>query len=220
MKFFLISFSFLLVSNVIQAQLSSFEGVIQYTVLLKQDQDYLINNLIGFRKLGLSEKEIRSFYADSIRFFYYVKQDSIWADKFINDDSSRYSINYQAGFQAEIINPYDSRRTVLGKTKEIEDDLDQNSSDPNWREKIKISEWFKTDYSKLKKIARRQEMINGFLCQLYELPSNRADGNSRFYWITEDIQGGKDQLIPYSFDGIFSPKGLIVKKEMRGAAPI
>jgi thiol-disulfide isomerase/thioredoxin len=77
-----------------------------------------------------------------------------------------------------------------------------------------VSEWFKTDYSKMKKLARRREVVNGFLCQMYELPSKIPGENPRYLWIAEEVKVGEQQQIPYFFDPIFSPKGLVVKWEV------
>lgn len=198
----------------IYAQDHGFEGIIEYTIIFKRDPDYLQKTITGFRNAGWTEQQIKPFYADSARIRCYIKQDSIWEEHYLNNETVLDKINYQAGFQAEIINPYTGERTVLGKIKEIEDDLDKNSNDPNWREKIKVGEWFKTDYSRLKKLARRKEVIQGYLCQVYERPPTTPDGNPYYYWLTEDFTGGEEQQIPYLFNSIFTPKGTIVKLEM------
>ncbi len=200
--------------SALYAQNDNFEGLIEYTIIFKRDPDYLQKTINGFRNAGWTERQIKPFYADSIRIRCYIKQDSIWEEQYLNDESGIDKINYQTGFQAEVLDPYSGKRTVFGKTKEYEDHIDKNTNDPNWREKIKVSEWFKTDYSRLKKLARRKEMIQGYLCQVYELPPSIPDGTPYYYWITEDFTGGEEQQIPYFFNSIFTPKGSIVRHEM------
>ena len=208
--FFLIYFSL----HVLHAQSLVFEGVIEYAVLFKHDPSYLQKTLTGFRNAGWTERQIKPFYADSARIRCYIKQDSIWEEHFFNNETQIDKINYQAGFKAEVLDPYDGSQTVFGKIKEYEDHIDKNTNDPNWREKIKVSEWFKTDYSRLKKLIRRKEMIQGYLCQVYELPPSTPGGTPYYYWITEDFTGGEEQQIPYFFNSIFTPQGAIVKYEM------
>jgi thiol-disulfide isomerase/thioredoxin len=215
---------FSLYGYITNAQSSMFEGIIEYTSILKQDSVFLRKTLTGFRNMGWTERQIRPFSADSTRFRYYIKQDSIWEEKYLSNDKEVYAIKYQAGFYAVILDVENGSRTVLSNEKSIEEyfnGLEKNPDTPNWRDKIKVSEWFKTDYSKLKKVARRREMINGFLCQLYELPPSQLDGDPKYFWITEEVKGGVAQQLPYFFDQIFSPKGLIVKvvmdtKEIKG----
>ncbi len=197
------------------AQNHTFEGIIEYTIIYKHDPDYLQKTINGFRNAGWTERQIKPFYADSTRIRCYIRQDSIWEEHYLNDEPGIDKINYQAGFQAETIDLYSGNRTIFGKIKEIEDHLDKNTNDPNWRAKIKVGEWFKTDYSRLKKLARRKEMIQGYLCQVYELPPSIPDGTPYYYWITEDLIGGDEQQIPYFFNSIFTPKGSIIKREIK-----
>jgi thiol-disulfide isomerase/thioredoxin len=210
-----LSLLLLLCTFALKAQKSDFEGVVEYTSIVKQDSIFWQKTLAGFRNMGWTERQISSFSADSTRFRYYIKQDSIWEERYLNDDTVIYSVNYQAGFYAAVLDPVDGGRTVFSNEKAIEEyfkGLEKNPDAPNWREEIKVSDWFKTDYSKLGKVPRRREVISGFLCQLYELPSSTPNSNPRYYWITDEVRGGVEQEIPYFFDLIFSPRGLIVKR--------
>jgi hypothetical protein len=154
----------------------------------------LLNIRLGFRNMGSTEREIRPFYADSTRFRCYIKSDSMWKEEYLNNDTVLYSVDYQAGFFAEGIDIVNGSRTVFSNEKAIEEyfnGLEKNPDAPDWRDKIKVSEWFKTDYSKMKKLARRREVVNGFLCQMYELPSKIPGENPRYLWIAEEVKVGE-----------------------------
>lgn len=195
------------------AQSAGFEGILEYTLLHGHDPEYLQKTISGFKNLGWSERNIKPFQVDSSRFRIYIKQDSVWTELYLNDEAHFYKIDYQAGFHFETIDPDEGDRIVFSNEKALEKIMDESLDDPNWRDKIKVSDWFKTDYSKLKKLPRRKEIINGLSCQVYELLSSVPNSPPTYYWITEDFVGAETQQIPYAFNNIFTPKGTIVKNE-------
>ncbi|WP_373553892.1 TlpA family protein disulfide reductase [Haliscomenobacter sp.] len=197
------------------SQSTGFEGVLEYAIVFKYEPGFREKTVIGLKKLGSTDRQIRFFQADSLRIRTYIKQDSIWEESYLDDDKDIYKINFQAGFHAEIIDHHSGSRTMLSNLKEVEDFLENNTEDPNWRDKIKVSEWFNLDYSKLRKLGRRKEMIGGYLCQEYELPLSTPNSKPYYYWITEDLPSNESQQIPYFFNPIFTPKGVVLKCDMK-----
>ncbi len=211
-----LSLLLLLCTFVLQAQKSHFEGVLEYTYFIKHDQEYLKKTLDGFRKLGTSERKLRFFYADSMHQRFYIKQDSLWEEVYLNDDTTIHSISFQAGFFLETIDPITGQRVILSNEKKIEEEfnkLERNKDSPYSQDKINVSSWFRRDYSSLEKISRHREVIQTLTCQVYSLPSSIPGYDPTFYWITDEVKAGVAQLIPYTFNSIFTPKGLIVKRE-------
>ena len=197
-------------SHCLSAQ--AFEGILEYTVIFKHDPEYHKKTLEGFKNLGWSEEAIKPFRADSLRLRYYIKGDSVWTENYYNNETTISNIDFQAGFQAEVINLAKGSRLVLGKTKEIEDLFENYTDDPNWRDKIKVSSWFKKDYSKLQRLPKLKEKILGYKCMAYELPSSYPElGGTDLYWLTEEIPYAKEQVLPYHLNTLFAPQGMIVR---------
>lgn len=197
-------------SHCLNAQ--AFEGILEYTIIFTHEPEYHKKTLEGFKNIGWSEEAIKPFRADSLRLRYHIKGDSVWAEKYYNNETAVSDIDFQAGFQAETINLADGSRFVLGKVKEIEEFLEKNTNDPNWRDKIKVSSWFKKDYSKLQRLPKLKENIMGYKCMAYELPSlNPEMGGTDLYWITEEIPFAKEQVLPYHLNSLFTPQGMIIR---------
>ncbi|HOY16383.1 MAG TPA: TlpA disulfide reductase family protein [Haliscomenobacter sp.] len=196
-----------------QSKSKPFEGIIEVTSITKQDSVFRQKSVEAFKKQGWTGL-IKSAMADSLCARYYIKQDSVWAETRFNDEEEIDRINFQAGFYADIIDPEKGTRTVLGKTQEIEEFLEKNSNGENWREKIKVSNWFKTDYSKLRRLPQRKEVILGYKCTPYELPSDHPELNSMsVYWIAEDFTFDESQILPYHLNTMVTPRGVIMKME-------
>ena len=196
-------------------QQAGFEGVLEYTIVFKYEQGFREKILMGLKSLGSNDKKLQFFQADSVRFRTYIKQDSIWEEAYLNDEKEIHKINFQAGFHAEVIDHYSGGRTMISNLKALEESLEKNASDPNWRDKIKVSELFNLDYSKLKKLRGSKEIIGGYLSQEYELPFSTPPNSTPYrYWITEELPSDESQQLPYFFNSIFTPKGVILKSEM------
>ena len=197
-------------SHCLSAQ--AFEGILEYTIIFKHEPEYHKKTLEGFKNIGWSEETIKPFRADSNRLRFFIKGDSLWAENYHNDETKVSKIYFQAGFQAEIITLADGSRFVMGKVKEIEEFLEKNTNDPNWRDKIKVSSWFKKDYSKLQRLSKLKENILGYKCMAYQLPSlNPEMGGTDLYLITEEIPYAKEQVLPYHLNTLFAPQGMIVR---------
>ncbi len=197
-------------SHCLSAQ--AFEGILEYSIIFKNDPEFHKKTLEGFKNLGWSEESIKPFRADSIRLRYHIKGDSVWAEKYYNNETAISEIDFQAGFQAETINLAKGSRFVLGKVKEIEEFLEKNTEDPNWRDKIKVSSWFKKDYSKLQRLPKLKENILGYKCMAYELPTSHPElGGTDLYWLTEGIPYAKEQVLPYHLNSLFTPQGMILR---------
>lgn len=190
-----------------------FEGIIDVTVIQKQDPGFQQKTIEALKKLGWTDL-VKTIMADSICTRFYIKQDSVWAETRRNREEKIDGINFQAGFYADLIDPEKGTRTVLGKTQEIEEFLEKNSNGENWRDKIKVSSWYKTDYSKLRRLPKRKEVILGYKCTPYELPSDHQELNSTsIYWIAEDFLFDESQILPYHLNSMVTPLGVIMKME-------
>lgn len=197
-------------SHCLSAQ--AFEGIMEYTIIFTRDAAYHEKTIRGFQNMGWSEEDIKPFKVDSIRLRFFIKGDSVWTENYYNNETAISKIDFQAGFQAETINLADGSRFVLGKVREIEEFLEKNTDDPNWRDKIKVSSWFKKDYSKLQRLPKLKENILGYKCMAYELPAPHPEqGGTDLYWLTEEIPYAKEQVLPYHLNILFAPQGMILR---------
>lgn len=197
-------------SHFLNAQ--AFEGILEYTIIFTHNPEFHKKTLEGFKNLGWSEETIKTFDLDSLRLRYHIKGDSVWAEKYYNNETAISEIDFQAGFQAETINLAKGSRFVLGDTKDIEEFLEKNTNDPNWRDKIKVSSWFKKDYSKLQRLSKLKENLLGYKCMAYELPTSNPElGGTDLYWLTEGIPYAKEQVLPYHLNTLFAPQGMILR---------
>jgi thiol-disulfide isomerase/thioredoxin len=191
-----------------------FEGVIESVTLFKHDSIFKKKTIATYEKLGW-EKLIQSVKADSICRRIYIRHDSIWMENWINNDTLVKDYCYQAGMLAYLFDPQSGVKTQLGNHQEIEDFLDKNSNDPNWRDKINVGSWFKTDYSKLKRLPLKKIYLQGYLCTPYSFPAVGTAGEvENILWLAEDFPFDKQkQALPFHFNGLFTPRGLILRNK-------
>ena len=193
------------------AQNRGFEGVIETTTITQQDsneQKILIANL---KTLGWNEFA-EDMLSDSFRTKIYIKGDSLWGESYLNDRNQIRQIYYQVGKNAFIIVPATGAKVPLGKTKEIENFLDSNTNE-NWREKINVKNWFKSDYDKWRRLKKKTKFIQGYECNLYRYDDETPNSIPSYYWIAEEIPVSVNQILPYFFEGKITPFGVVLEVE-------
>ena len=190
-------------------QISSFEGILEYTVINKEDalkKRKIIEDLKG---AGWSEMADLMAKIDSTCSIYYIKGDSIWGEMRINNSSQVFQYYYQVGLNAQIISPQTGHSTQLGKTKDFEQFMDNHTTE-NWREKIDVNELYKTDFSRYKKVKNKTKIIHGYDCSLYRYVSPQNSEESSYYWIANDLVVTENQVLPYFFGSVITPFGVIM----------
>lgn len=212
---FLILFLSLL-SPLSQAAQRGFEGTIEYVQIdeyhSEKDRQELLRKIEAVNQSLDLRHQIRMFSQDTSRIIFQVKEDSLIGKSFIGGESMPHQVQFQQGFRAQLFNPITGKKTKIGmdrKEEEWEEFLDENLH-AHWRDRVKVGSWFKKDYDQLIRHPSEEKEILGYRCTLFELPAGRS---TTFYWIAESLRPGPKQDIPYFFQEIFTPHGMILRTE-------
>lgn len=208
---FLVAFFGLL--NLAFAQ-SGIEGIFEYEIVNHYKSEAIRQELIEkIRKvsemIGGNGKLLRTAESAGTLLQFHIKEDSLLAFLTLFEDSLAQTIEVQLNFWAWLIDAESKQETFLSENA-IEQMLEKNLQG-DWQDKIRISSWFKTDYDQMIRHKKEKLTILGYECTLYELPS-KSDDTVDFFWIAESLKPAKKQLLPYFFDSIFTPYGVILKK--------
>lgn len=185
-----------------------FEGMLVYVRVITEDSTYHQKNLETFKNLGWNDLAL-TYDADSLWLFYWVRGDTIWQETRLSPTAPPHSIGFQVGFFYESINPQTGARTVFSKTAELQKAFDE--LDPAKVGAVKVSKFFRKDYSVMRRIGSKQQRILGWECQQYLQPTE-LPGSVQWHWFSQ-APAPLPPLYPCYFDELVGPYGWKIRDE-------
>gem|GEM_PF-3647185 len=193
---------------------SDFHGILEYETKTIYKSEQLRQELIEKTRkvsemMGFDGHLLRQIESAGSHTQYLIKGDSLLAVSALLEDSLPHRMEVQMKFWAWLVDA-DTKTGNLLSEDAVDQMLEQHLQ-ADWRDHIKVSHLFNTDYSLAIRHKKEKMTLLGYECTLYELPE-RTGTAVNFLWIAESLRPAKSQLLPYFFDPIFTPYGVVFKK--------